>query len=138
MGDPVAIPSLERAFTREGHEPAREFLAAALVNLGDAKLEYFEHVASRAATAVASDLPFAVQLGTRPQSGARLPPFKSAFLSWVRQHGGDLDAALRQATFDLPAAVEALGEVADARSRPVFLQASTRQIFSLSSRRHLG
>jgi len=122
IGDPVAIPSLEWAFTREGHEPAREFLAAALVNLGDAKLEYFEHVASRAATAVASDLPFAVQLGTRPKSGAALPPFKSTFLSWVRQHGGDLDSALWQATFDLPAAVEALGEAADARSRPVFLQ----------------
>ena len=31
IGDPAAIPSLERAFTRESHEPAREFLAAALV-----------------------------------------------------------------------------------------------------------
>lgn len=122
MGDPAAIPSLERAFAREDHEPAREFLAAALVSLGDRKPEYFEHVARRAATAVGSDLPFPVQLGTRPQSGADLPPFKSAFLSWVRQHGGDLDTALSQAAFDLPAAVEALGEAADPRSRPIFLQ----------------
>jgi hypothetical protein len=122
IGDRAAIPSLERAFTRESHEPAREFLAAALVSLGDPKPEYFEHVARRAAAAAASDLPFAVQLGTRPQSGAGLPPFKSAFLSWVRQHGGGLDSALWQATFDLPAAVEALGEAADPRSRPVFLQ----------------
>ena len=121
IGDPAAIPSLERAFTRESHEPAREFLAAALMSLGDPKPEYFEHVARRAATAVASDLPFEVQLGTRPQSGAGLPPFKSAFLSWVRQHGGDLDSALSQATFDLPAAVEALGESADPRSRSIFL-----------------
>lgn len=122
IGNPVAIPSLERAFSQEVHEPAREFLAAALVSLGDPKPEYFEHVARRAATAVASDLPFPVQLGARPQSGEGPPPHSSAFLSWVRQHGGGLDSALWQATFDLPAAVEALGEAADPRSRPIFLQ----------------
>ena len=121
LGDTTAIPSLERAFELEGRQPAREFLAAALVNLGDANPKYFEHVFSRAATAVASDLPFPVRRGARPQPGARLP-LKRSFLSWVRKHGGDLDSAMWQATFDLPAAVEALGEAADARSRLVFLQ----------------
>lgn len=122
IDDPVAIPGLERAFTQEVHEPAREFIAAALVSLGDPKPEYFEHVTRRAATAVASDLPFSVQLGIRPQHRLGVPPLKNDFLSWVQQHGGGLHSALWQAAFDLPAAVEALGEAADPRSRSILLR----------------
>jgi hypothetical protein len=42
IGNPVVIPDLEQAFTREHREPAREFLAASLVDLGDSKPEYFD------------------------------------------------------------------------------------------------
>jgi HEAT repeat protein len=122
LGDPVAIPSLERAFNREGQELIRQFLAAALVRLGDSNPEYFEYFARRAETAVASDLPFPVQLGTRPQSGGELFPLGDDFLSWVRRNGGEVTSASWQAAFALPAAVEALGEAADPRSRPIFLR----------------
>ncbi|MDT7811282.1 MAG: hypothetical protein QOJ42_1198 [Acidobacteriaceae bacterium] len=123
IGNPVVIPNLEQAFTREHREPAREFLAASLVDLGDSKPEYFDYVATRAATAVSSDLPFPVQLGTRkPPAAASPPPLKVAFVHWVRLHNIELESALQKATFDMPAAVEALGEANDRRSRPIFLQ----------------
>jgi hypothetical protein len=122
IGNPVVIPDLEQAFTREHGEPAREFLAASLVDLGDTKPEYFDYVATRAATAVSSDLPFPVQLGTRKPPAASPPPLKVAFVHWVRLHNIELESALQKATFDMPTAVEALGEANDRRSRPIFLQ----------------
>lgn len=122
LGDPVAIPNLERAFKREGQELIRQFLAAALVSLGDSNSEYFEYLAGRAETAVASDLPFPVLLGTRQPSGGELLPLSDVFLSWVRRNGAELTSASWQAAFALPAAVEALGEAADPRSRPIFVQ----------------
>lgn len=122
IGDPAVIPRLEQSFARQRQEPVREFLAAALVDLGDVKPEYFNYVAARAKIAVTSDLPFPVRLDARIRPGARLPPLKIAFIHWVRQHDVDLDSALWQATFDMPAAVEALGEADDRRSRPILLQ----------------
>jgi hypothetical protein len=122
IGNPVVIPDLEQAFEREHREPAREFLAASLVDLGDTKSEYFDFVATRAATAVSSDLPFPVQLGARTQGVESPPPLKVAFINLVRLHNIDLESALQKATFDMPAAVEALGEADDRRSRPIFLQ----------------
>ncbi len=122
IGDPVVIPRLEQAFKRERREPAQEFLAAALVDLGDPKPEYFDFVAARAEVAVTSDLPFPIQLGSHIRPGASLPPFKNAFLTWVRRHDVDLNTALGQAAFDMPGTVEALGEADDLRSRPIFLR----------------
>lgn len=122
IGDPSVIPCLEQAFARQRQEPAREFLAAALVNLGDAKPEYFDYVAARAEIAVKSDLPFPVKMNARIRPGATLPPLKPAFTHWVRHHGADLDSTLWQAAFDMPAAVEALGEANDRQSRPILLQ----------------
>lgn len=117
LGDPIVIPRLEQAFTRERHDPAREFIAAALVNLGDPEPAYYAYVAARAENSVMSDLPFPVQLGVRTQSSNGLPPLRKAFLSWVQQHGANLNDTLWLATFEEPSAVEALGEAADQRSR---------------------
>lgn len=120
IGDPTAIPGLERAFARADRELTRRFLAAALVSLGESPPGYFEYLASGAAVAATSDLPFPVGLGL--QSDTAVLPVKPEFLSWVRKHGGDLQFALWQAVFDLPAAVEALGEAADPRSRSILLR----------------
>ncbi len=122
IGDPSVIPCLEQAFARQRQEPAREFLAAALVELGDVKPEYFDYVAARAKIAATSDLPFPVRLDARIRRGATLPPLKPAFSHWVREHGANLDSALWQAAFDMPATIEALGEANDQESRPIFLQ----------------
>lgn len=122
IGNPVVIPRLEEAFSRERRDPAREFLAATLVDLGDPKPKYFGYIAERATTAVTSDLPFPVQFSSRIRPGANLPPLKAAFVHWVQQHDVDLDTTLWQATFDMPGAVEALGEAGDQRSRPIFLR----------------
>lgn len=62
LGDPAVVPPLERAFDIEAHNPTREFIAAALVSLGDKQPRYFDYVARYADIAVASDLPFPVQL----------------------------------------------------------------------------
>ena len=122
IGDPTVIPCLEQAFARQSQEPAKEFLAAALVDLGDRKPEYFDYVADRAKIAVTSDLPFPVRLDAPIRRGATLPPLKPAFTHWVREHGTNPDSALWQAAFDMPADVEALGEADDRESRPILLQ----------------
>lgn len=122
IGDPTVIPCLEEAYARQSQEPAKEFLAAALVDLGARKPEYFDYVADRAKIAVASDLPFPVRLDARIQRGATLPPLKPSFTHWVREHDANLDSALWQAAFDMPADVEALGEANDRESRPILLQ----------------
>jgi HEAT repeat protein len=122
IGGPAVIPDLEQAFTRERGEAAREFLAAALIDLGDTKQEYFDYVATRAATAVASGLPSPVQLGTREEPAGSPPRLNAAFVHWVRLHDIGLESAVQQATFEIPTAVEALGEADDPRSRSIFLQ----------------
>lgn len=120
LGDPVVILQLERAFAREDRELTRQFLAAALVSLGDSHPEYFN--SSRAAIAVASDLPFPIELGNRTRPDVGVGVYKGEFLSWIRRHGNKLEPALWQAAFDLLGAVEALGEAADRRSRPILLR----------------
>jgi hypothetical protein len=109
IGGPAVIPDLEQAFTRERGEAAREFLAAALIDLGDTKQEYFDYVATRAASAVASGLPSPVQLGTREEPAGSPPRLNAAFVHWVRLHDIGLESAVQQATFEIPTAVEALG-----------------------------
>lgn len=44
------------------------------------------------------------------------------FINAVKGEGLDLDAAVRQAAIELPAAVQALGEAADQRAIPVLLE----------------
>lgn len=123
LADPSVIPDLERAFAQETRNPNRQFLAAALVNLGDRRPEYFDYVASRASRAAESDLPLPVRLEDLPLSRAGMPPLTNAFKSWVRRHGITLDSAMQQSVFDMPASVEALGEAADPRSQPILLRA---------------
>jgi hypothetical protein len=122
LGDPSVIPRLEQAFEKERHDPAREFLAAALVELGDSKATYYNYVLTRAETAITSTLPLPVRLGARTSSGAAFPPLTRGFRVWVRQHDCGVSDALWRATFDAPAAVEALGEAADKRSQPALLE----------------
>lgn len=121
LGDPLVIPRLEQAFEKERRDPGREFLAAALVELGDSKATYYAYVSTRARCAVASTLPFPVRLGARMPPGAAFPPVTRAFRVWVRQHNAELDDALWRAAFEAPGSVEALGEAADKRSQPLFL-----------------
>jgi hypothetical protein len=59
----------------------------------------------------------------RTPAGLPMPPFTNAFKSWVRQHQITIDSAMQQSVFDMPGAVEALGEAADPRSRPILLHA---------------
>ncbi len=54
LGDPLVIPTLEGAFAQETSEITRQFLAAALVSLGDPDPQYYNYVANAAATAVAT------------------------------------------------------------------------------------
>lgn len=122
IGDPAVIPRLEEAFSLESRDPAKEFLAATLVDLGDEKTAYFDYVAMQASTAAASDLPFPFQLGTRIRDGDSLPPLKRVFVLWVKKHHADVNSAMWEAAFDMPDAIEALGEAGDLRSEPIFLK----------------
>jgi HEAT repeat protein len=122
LGDPLVISALEGAFAQETSEITRQFLAAALVSLGDPDPQYYNYVASAAAAAVASDLPLPVRLGGPKAADSALPSFTAAFASWVERHGGETATAMRRATFDLPAAVEALGESGDPRSFSILIR----------------
>lgn len=122
LGNPAALPALERAFANETHNPTREFLAAALVNLGDKEPKYFAYVSCRAITAVKSGVPFPVDLGAYPPAGMTLPPLTRSFESWARRHKVGVTPAMYEAAFDDSWATQALGEAADRRSRSIFLR----------------
>lgn len=120
LGDPVVIPALRHAFTSETEALTRQFLAAALVRLGDTDPEYFGHVAASATMAVASDLPFSG--ASRKGSESTAPKIPEGIRSWAQAHGVTISQAVRLATIEFPAAVEALGETADNRSLPILLR----------------
>ena len=120
LGDPIVIPALRHAFTSETEALTRQFLAAALVRLGDTDPEYFGHVAAAATKAVASDLPYSG--ASRNGSESTAPQIPEEIRSWAQAHGVTISPAIRLATIEFSTAVEALGETADGRSLPILLR----------------
>jgi hypothetical protein len=120
LGDVAARPALRAAFERETGIITRQFLAAALVKLGDKDARYFRYVAEAAAKAVRSDLPYSVSAAASSASKNAAVP--TAVLPWARINRIYPERAVWLATIELPAAVEALGETADRRSLPILLR----------------
>lgn len=120
LGDPAVIPVLHQAFAAETGVTRRQFIAAAVVSLGDPDPQYFEYVAQAAREAIGNDLPFPVLLNG--SNGSRLKTaYRPEFVRLVQEHGLDLTVALREAALELPSSVEALGEAADPRSFSILL-----------------
>lgn len=127
LGDPAILPTLRIAFERARYNSTRQFLAAALVRLGDKNPRFFKYTAEAAARAVKSDLPLSLSAAARVAESGRTP---AALITWARVHRTDPQSALWVATVELPAAVEALGETADRRSLPILLQGlRSRNVF---------
>jgi HEAT repeat protein len=122
LGDPAVVGVLERAFTAETEVIRRCFIAAALVTLRDPNPDYFKYVVDVAYTAIKSDLPFPVFLSSK-RSTQSSPAFRPEFLDLVRERGLEFSQATQKSTFELPGAVEALGEAGDPRSLPTLLEA---------------
>jgi HEAT repeat protein len=118
LGDAVVTPALRRAFAEETEVTRRRFIAAALISLGDADPQYFDYVAQGARDAVDSQLPFPVLLSGSLTSTTS---YRREFVQFVEEHGLELSVALQNSTFEVPAAVEALGEAADRRSFPILV-----------------
>ncbi|HZC22148.1 MAG TPA: hypothetical protein VE866_02330, partial [Candidatus Binatia bacterium] len=123
LDDPVAVPTLRAALAREHEAPKRQFLAAALVRLGDSDPQYFAYVAEAALNAATSDLPFRDRASLDTTSDQVLEQHDEIF-AWAQAQAHDVPVleAFHKATIDLPAAVEALGETADHRSFPILLR----------------
>jgi hypothetical protein len=121
LGDAVVVPVLRRAFRDETEVTRRRFLAAALVSLGDPDPDYFKYVANAARQAIKSDLPFPVSMSDTGDSKSN-PRYRPKFLELVQERGLEFGLALQQSAFELPAAVEALGEAGDPRSFSLFVE----------------
>lgn len=122
LADPVVLPALRDAFMLEGENLTRQFLAAALVRLGDTDPRYFDYVARAALDAVNSDVPYRDSLAMLAATANGSPQLHNEIRAWAQAHGVSLIQGIRTATIELPAAVEALGEAVDRRSLPIFLR----------------
>lgn len=120
LADPVVIPALRVAFEQESSDLTRQFLAATLVRLGETDSRYFDYVAQAAFAAAASDLPYR----DRPAAETLddILQRHDEMFGWAQAHNVTALEAIRMATIELPAAVEALGEAADHRSLPILLR----------------
>ena len=135
LGDPAVLTELRKAFERERNGLTRQFLAAALVKLGDQDPRYFSYVADAAMKAVDNDLPLSLSDAASVAEQGKLP---AALTNWVRRHRTDLQSALWLATIELPAAVEALGEMADPRSFRILLRGLRSPDYFVVSESALG
>ena len=120
LGDPAVVPVLQRAFGEETEVTRRRFIAAALVSLSDPDGNYYAYVTDGAREAIKSELPFPVPLSESVDSKSR-PHYRRDFLEAVQTRGLDFDGAVQASTFELPGAVEALGETGDPRSFSLLL-----------------
>ncbi len=124
LDDPRAIPALRTAFDTQTQPLTREFVAAALVRLGDTDQEYFDYVAGRARKAVNSDLPYSSRSVTALAAwdgGDFEEP--EEVRSSAQIHNVPLMQAVWDATVEIPAAVQALSATRDRRSAPILLEA---------------
>lgn len=125
LDDPRVVPALHDAFDRQTRPLSREFIAAALVRLGETDPRYFDYVAGTARDAVNSQLPF----GNRTQASVGndsadgdLRGHKE-IRAWTQTHDLPSEDAAWKAAFEIPGAVEALALTADRRSVPILLKA---------------
>ena len=135
LGDRTVLPSLRVAFERERANSTRQFLAAALVKLGDKDPRYFRYVSEAATKAVKADLPLSLSGAALVAENGRAP---AALITWARVHRIDLQRALWLGTVELVAAVEALGETADRRSSPILLRGLRSRNFFIVNQAALG
>lgn len=135
LGDPSISPVLRTAFERERNDSTRQFLAAALVKLGDQDPRYFKYVTDAATKAIKNDLPLSLSDAAAVAERGKVP---ARLINWIGLHRTDLQSALWLATVELPAAVEALGETADRRSFSILLRGLRSQNYFVIIESALG
>jgi hypothetical protein len=121
LADPGVIPVMREAFEQETGVLTRQFLAAALVRLGDTDPRYFDYVARAALDAVNSDVPYRDNSTTQATADGS-PRRHDEIHAWAQARGVPFIQAISTAAIELPGAVEALGEAEDRRSLPIFLR----------------
>lgn len=121
LADPRIRPALRNAFCRETQLMRRQYLAAALVRLRDPEPQYFTYLAGWARDAVASNIPYSSEVSSGRPAIAGIE-VSSELAVWAESHNLSFSDTLRAAVMELPAAVEALGEAADARSLPILIR----------------
>ncbi len=126
LGDPRVVPALAEAFDRETEPLPREFLAAALVRLGDTDHLFFEYVAAAAVDAAKSDIPYPYDLAATAATDKRDTidlRGQHEIQVWAQAHNVPVLDVIWRATIEVPAAVEALALTRDRRAVPILLQA---------------
>lgn len=121
LGDPRAIPGLRGAFDRESKPLNREFIAAALVRLGDKNPRYFNYLTGAVLDALNEDVPYR---STRASDAAVDElELHVEIQTWAQVHSTPVTQAIWQATIEVPGAIEALGLTGDRRSMLILLRA---------------
>lgn len=124
LDDPRAIPALRNAFETQTQPLTRQFIAAALVRLGETDQKYFDYVAGRAREAVNSAIPFSSRSVTA-LAASDSGDFEESeeVRSWAHAHNVPIVQAVWNATVEIPGAVQALAVARDRRSVPILLEA---------------
>ncbi len=122
LDDPRVIPALHEAFERQRKPLTREFIAAALVRLGDADPRFFDYVAGAALDAEKSDIPYPSSSITEAGDDSNLEE-QEEIRVWAQAHNVPALDVIRRAMFDVPGAVEAVALTKDRRAVPILLQA---------------
>ncbi len=123
LDDPRAIPALRNAFETQTQPLTRQFIAAALVRLGETDQKYFDYVAGRARKAVNSDIPFSSRSVTA-LAASDSGDFEESeeVRSWAKAHNVPIVQAVWNATVEIPGAVQALAVARDRRSVPILIE----------------
>ncbi len=126
LNDPRVIPALRQAFDLQRKPLTRQFIAAALVRLGDTDPNYFEFVGAAAVDAAKSDIPYPYDLAARAAVDTADTidlRGQNEIQVWAQAHNVPVLDVIQRATIDVPGAVEALALTRDRRSVPILLEA---------------
>lgn len=122
LDDRRVTPALREAFDRQRQPITREFIAAALVRLGDTDPRFFDYVAGAALEAERSEIPYPTSFITKVGDHSN-PEEQEEIRVWAQAHNVPVLGVIRRAMFDVPGAVEALALTKDKRAVPILLQA---------------
>ena len=117
LKDPRALPALRQAFEEHDAKSERQYIAIALIHLGESDKKYFDFLARYAEAAVDSDAPPVLAQDEKgdPIRGKLNPEFEA----WARKSGVDVKVAAGVQLYTLPEDVMLLGNARDPRAIPL-------------------
>ena len=118
-GEVQAISALRQQFAAKRETMLKEFIASALIRLGEKDLIYWDYLARNARSAVENDAPSIFLLDSQGNVMPGNGKFSPEFTEWAKAHKLDANSAAQTQLYELPAYVSFLGRTGDHRALPV-------------------